>query len=206
MDKPEENDTPTALDEMLKLVAEQERKECEAIGARAHEEAQGLIHGAHRAARRRMHENLAEIRQLMRREQNQAQAALETAKRQHQQRCDFALLESGWPRLRAALSKRWQDPALRRQWCDALIEQARAALPRGTWQVHHPANLSEAERQHLAQALKSASGAPAQCHAETKISAGLKLCCEGACLDGTLEGTLRDHASLQAQLLAKLAQ
>ena len=72
--------------------------------------------------------------------------------------------------------------------------------------MHHPADLSEAEREHLAQALKSASGAPRQCHADDKLSAGLKLCCEGACLDGTLEGTLRDHATIQAQLLAKLAQ
>jgi F0F1-type ATP synthase membrane subunit b/b' len=204
MVKTNQSQATTALEEMLKLVAEQQRKACESIHARAQQEVQELIQSAHRAARRRMHDNVAEIRQLMRREQNQARAALETAKRQHQQRCDFAVLESGWPRLRAALMRRWQDAALRRRWCDALIAQARATLPRGPWQVYHPADVSEAERIHLAQALASASGAPAHCHASDKLSAGLKLCCEGACLDGTLDGSLRDRAAIQAQLLAKL--
>jgi hypothetical protein len=193
-----------ALEEMLKLVAEHERQECDTVAAQAAREAQELTQRAHRAARRRMHENVVEIRQLMRREQNQARAALETAKRQHQQRCDFALLESGAPRLRAALAGRWQNAATRRRWCESLIEQARAALPSGEWIVHHPADLGDAERELLARELRALNGAPAQFAPDGKLSAGLRLCAAGACLDGTLEGLLVDRATVQARLLAKL--
>ena len=61
-----------ALDEMLKLVDDASRKDSEAIAEAAALEARELTGTAHRASRRRMHENVLEIRQIMRREVNQA--------------------------------------------------------------------------------------------------------------------------------------
>jgi hypothetical protein len=192
-----------ALDEMLKLVADASRKECEAVAESAEREARELTGAAHRAARRRMHDSVLEIRQIMRRELNQAQAALETARRQHQQRCDFRLLEASWSLLGDALARRWQDAAARKTWIASVVRQAQHALPGGTWQVHYPADWPSAERERLAADL-SAAGVTPQWIVDQGVSAGLRLCAQGACLDGTAEGILADRAAIQAQLLAKL--
>lgn len=194
-----------ALDEMLKLVADASRKDCEAIMAEADREARELTGAAHRAARRRMHENVLEIRQIMRREVNQAQAALETARRQHQQRCDFTLLEASWPLLREALARRWHDTAGRGHWIESLLQEAQRALPAGPWDVHHPADWPAAEREQLAAQLASAGVTPAF-SVDRAVSAGLRLCAHGACLDGTAEAILADRAAIQARLLAKLSE
>lgn len=194
-----------ALSEMLKLVADASRKECEAITAAAEREGRELIAAAHRAARRRMHDNILEIRQIMRRELNQAQAALETARRQHQQRCDFRLLEASWPLLRDALAQRWRESDARREWVQSMVRQAQRALPPGAWRVHHPADWPTAERERVASQLSQA-GVSVEFVVDPSASAGLRLCAAGACLDGTAEGILTDHAAIQARLLAKLSE
>lgn len=195
-----------ALEEMLKLVTEQQARECAAITERTGTEAHDILAATHRGARRRMHENVLEIRQIMRREMNQAQAVLETARRQHTQRCDFALIESGWPKLRVAVLARWRETAARRAWIDSLVQQAQTALPRGSWEVYHPADLAAADRDYLTQAISAAAGAAPRFLIDAKASAGLRLCAAGACLDGTLEGILGDHSAIQAILLAKLEE
>ena len=194
-----------ALDEMLKLVADASRRDCEAVAASAERDARELIGAAHRAARRRMHDSVLEIRQIMRRELNQAQAALETARRQHQQRCDFRLLEASWSLLGDALVRRWQDAPARQAWIASLVHQARHALPVGNWQVHHPVDWPTNERERLAADL-SAVGVTPQWIVDPRARAGLRLCAQGACLDGTAEGILADRAAIQAQLLAKLSE
>ena len=195
-----------ALEQMLKLVTEQQERECAAIAARAATEAHDILAAAHRSARRRMHENVLEIRQIMRREMNQAQAALETARRQHTQRCDFGLIESGWPKLRVAVLARWREPQARRAWIDSLVQQAQTALPRGRWDVHHPADLAAADRDYLRQSIVAAAGEAPRLLVDAQASAGLRLCAAGACLDGTREGILADHAAIQARLLAMLEE
>jgi len=194
-----------ALDEMLMLVADASRKDCEAIAAAAEREARELTGAAHRAARRRMHENVLEIRQIMRRDVNQAQAALETARRQHQQRCDFTLLEASAPLLREALALRWKDEAGRRAWVESLVRQAQRALSPGTWQIHHPRDWMGTERDRLVEQLSSAGVTP-ELIADPAVGAGLRICAQGACLDGTAEAILSDRAAIEAQLLAKLGE
>lgn len=196
----------TALEEMLKLVTEQRDRECAGIAARAAAEARDILTAAHRSARRRMHENVLEIRQIMRREINHARAALETAKRQHAQRCDFALIETGWPKLRAAMLARWREAPARRAWIDSLVQQARSALPRGRWDVYHPVDLAAADRDYLTPSIVAAAGEAPRFVVDAETSAGLRLCAAGACLDGTLEGILADRAAIEARLLAMLDQ
>jgi hypothetical protein len=195
-----------ALEQMLQLVAEQQAKECVAAAERAAAEVHEVLTATHRSARRRMHENVLEIRQIMRREMNQAQAALETAKRQHAQRCDFALIESGWPKLRAQMLARWRDAGARRVWLDSLARAAQAALPRGQWDVYLPADLASADRDYLTQTIAALAGAAPRFIVDDKASAGVRLCAAGACLDGTLEGILGDPAAIQARLLARLGE
>ncbi len=193
-----------ALEGMLRLVGERERREREAILAQARAEARRIVAEARSEARKRVRRDVEEMRRWMRREIGRAEAAFETAKRRHRSRCDAALLEAGWGRLREALAARWRDPAGRRAWVEMLLRDALARLPKTAWDITHPPDWPEAERTALTQRLQGALGHPPRFHPSPDSSAGLKLCAGGACLDGTLEGMLLDRHGIEGRLLAEL--
>ncbi len=196
----------TALIEMLKLVEDHELARCREIMARAQREARQLLHEAHAAARLRMRRHAQELKHLRNRERSRAQAELATARRQHRQRGDRALLDAGWAQLRQALAARWQAPAARRRWIDNLVRAALARLPRGPWTVTCSAAWDRAEREALAKQLTSALGAAPAWIEDRNVAAGLRFCVVGACLDGTLDGLLADRAAVEAMLLAELRE
>jgi vacuolar-type H+-ATPase subunit E/Vma4 len=194
-----------AVEEMLQLVESHERARCRDAAERAQKETKQIVTEAHRTARARMHETTRELRELGRRRLALAHAELETARRGYERRCDLALIEQGWELLRERLRGRWQDAASRAQWVEGLATQALAALPRGEWTVVHPPGWPAAEQKQLVQRLAQASIKAPQFKAEPAVSAGLRLCVQGACLDGTLEGLLADRAAVQAMMLAELS-
>lgn len=193
-----------ALREMLKLLEEHELFHCKERITRAQHEARVIVREAHRSARSRMHRNIAELRRRTEREIALAEAELNTAVRRHRQRREQALIAAGWEPLTAALARRWRNPAARSRWTASLVERALATLPRGPWRVAHPPGWPEAERKGLIAALQEKLGdAPALVGDET-VTAGLRLCAQGTCLDGTLEGMLADRTAIEAMLLAAL--
>lgn len=193
-----------ALEGMLRLVGERERREREAILAQARAEARRMVTKARSEARKRVRRDVEEMRQWMRREIGRAEAAFETSKRRHRSRCDAALLDAGWGRLREALAARWRDPAGRRAWVETLLREALASLPKTAWDIAYPRDWPEAERGELARHLERELGHAPRFHPSADCLAGLKLCAGGACLDGTLEGMLLDRRGIEARLLAEL--
>ncbi len=196
--------TDAALQDMLKLVERHEREHCRAAMARAQQEADALIEQARRDAHARMRQFIREIKQHTARELAQAEAALQTAKRRHQQRLDFALLESSRERLRAALLNRWHEHRGRAEWVDDLVRQALAVLPPAKWQITHPGYWPAAERKQLAERLAKRLGDEPEFLEAKDVTGGLRLCAQGACLDGTLEALLADRRAIEARLLAEL--
>ena len=196
----------TALDQMLQLVRHHEREECEAILAYAQDEARRIVADAHREARTRMHEHLLELRHLMHRELSRAQAALETETRQHRSRCDFALLEAGWKQLHAALARRWLDPVSRSAWVEMLVGQALANLPKLAWEIAHPADWPDSERDALAQRLEREPLHRPRFAESPDMRAGIRIRAGSAVLDGSLEGLLLDRRAIEARLLAELTR
>jgi len=195
-----------ALAEMLRLVESDAQARCREIAARAQREAHSLRRVAHAGARERMRRHVQELKALRDRETGRARAALATAHRQQQQRGDRTLLETGWALLRAALARRWQEPAGRRRWIDYLTQRALARLPRGQWTLVCPAGWDRAEREALGKPLTTALGMTPEWKEDRGITAGLRLCAGGACLDGTLDGLLVDRAAVEALLLAELGE
>jgi hypothetical protein len=195
-----------ALEQMLRLVGERERREREAILTQARAEARRIVAEARSEARKRVRRDVEEMRQWMRREIGRAEAAFETAKRRHRSQRDAALLEAGWGRLREALAARWRAPAARRAWVEMLLREALASLPKTAWDIVHPHDWPEAERTALAQRLEGTLGHPPRFHPSPDCSAGLKLCAGGACLDGTLEAILLERPEIEARLLAELGR
>lgn len=194
------------LVEMLKLVEDHELARCREIMARAQREARQQLREAHAAARLRMYRHAQELKHLRNRERGRAEAELATARRQHRQRGDLALLDAGWAKLRKALMARWQVPAERRRWVENLARQALARLPRGPWAVACPAAWDRAEREALAKQLASVLGAAPEWIEDRNVAVGLRFCVGGACLDGTLDGLLADRAAVEATMLAELRE
>ena len=193
-----------ALEQMLTLVRTREREEREAMLTRAQDESRRILAEARRDARARVGGHLAQLRHLMRRELNRAQAALETERRQHQSRCDFAVLEAGWMQLRAALALRWLDSAGRAAWIGMLVAQALASLPRLVWEISHPEDWPQAEREALARRLERELGYKPRLAGSSRIRAGILIRARSASLDGTLDGLLLDRHAVESQLLAEL--
>jgi len=196
--------TDPALTGMLELIAAHEARACGAILGQARKEAQRLIREAHRDVRTRMHQTLLDLRNQMRHEIAQADAALETARRQHRARCEFALLKWAEKPLREAFIARWQDARARGAWVNQLVIQARRVLPAVSWEVLHAPGWPAAEHEQLAAELTRDLGHAPIFVERTDIEAGLRLCAKGACLDGTLAGLLADRDTVHGRLLADL--
>ena len=193
------NDTVRA---MLQMVEDYERSQCQALGARARDEAARHVREAQRAARARMHRHIQELKQLRERSQNRARAEYATAERQVHRHRDQALLSQAWPHVVEALRQRWVDAAARQRWCDAVFARARQVLTPGAWRVSHPLDWVVAEQQ------RAAAGAAGRLEfiADPAIVAGLRVCANGACVDGTLAALLGDRAAVEARLLTLVAE
>jgi vacuolar-type H+-ATPase subunit E/Vma4 len=195
-----------ALHDMLALVSTHAAAQRTAILERAQQEAVQIVTAAHREARTRMHDMVAEIREAMTRELRQAQAALDTARRQQRAHCDAALIEGAWRELPEVLAALWRDPAARQAWVEKLMIEAHQALPRGRWEIQHPRDWPVAEQQPLARALQSDLSVSVEFVSDPGIRAGLRLCAQGACLDGTIDGLLLDQRAVEGRLLALLGE
>ena len=194
-----------AMSALLKLVADDEQRRCREILARAEAGAQMTLREAQRAARARVRENVQALKQERRQALALATAELDTARRQHQQRRDQALLEAAWQPLQAALAARWRDASARSRWVDGLVLRALTRLPRGLWRVEHPSDWPAAERSRFVSVLSAALGQEPQLHVAADITAGLRVHAGSAQLDGTLAGLLSDRRAIEALLLAEMA-
>jgi vacuolar-type H+-ATPase subunit H len=193
-----------SLDALLGLVSEHQVAECQRLISDARVQAAQITRAAHRQARSRMHDAIAEERQRAAREISAAQAHVATLRRQHRQRFTVALLDEGWALLVAELQKRWTDPTARAQWVAGLVREAHSRLPAGPQRVVHPADWPHEEQESLAQQLGGAPGHVPQFVEEGAIRAGLRLSADGACVDGTVDGLLADKSAIQGELLALL--
>lgn len=189
---------------LLNLVAEDERRRCSEILARAESEVQTTLREARRAVRTRMRENVQTLKQERRQALALATAELDTARRQHQQRSDQALLELAWEPLRAALLARWRDAASRRLWVDGLARRAQVRLPHTAWRIEHPSDWPAPERKQFTAALTATLGAEPQLQVAADIAGGLRVHADTALLDGTLDGLLADRRAVEALLLAEM--
>ncbi|HRP95955.1 MAG TPA: hypothetical protein PL143_06860 [Rhodocyclaceae bacterium] len=195
-----------ALERMLDIVHSHEREQRAAILARAREDSKRIVGEAHRQARTRVSEYVLELKRHMRREFARAQAALETQRRRQRLRTDLALLEAGWTQLYDELIRRWSDPAGRAAWVEMVVSQALTLLPARRWEIVHPERWRRAEREALAGRLERELGHTPAFVACADIRAGVRIRVDGASVDGTLEGLLRDRVAIEAWLLAEVAQ
>lgn len=195
------------LEALLQLVEEHREKRCRDIIQQAHEQAATLVRQAHYQARARMHESIQQERTHWRTKIDETRAHLETRQRQRRQQANRLLLKQGWEKLHEVLIERWQKPDQRSSWVEALAQQAMMRLPTKAWRIEHPAGWPSEEQLHFSEKVATYTGGQSPIFVEThEIVAGLRILADGACLDGTLEGLLRNRNAIEGHLLAEISR
>ncbi|NCA70205.1 MAG: hypothetical protein EOM91_08860 [Sphingobacteriia bacterium] len=191
---------------LIELIGTYREEECRKLLEQARLEARSLLDTAWRRSRAQLHEHVLMERANARSRLHAARADRDTRLRASGDRLNAHLLELAWPRLREALLARWADRATRRVWTSRAIEQALRVLPVGRWTLRHPPDWVESEWSPLVAGLTRELGQAPRLIAEAALSAGLVIANQGAVLDASLEGLLRDRRHVESRLLAILAQ
>ncbi len=192
------------VETLLDLVERHRAERCNQLLAQAQERRHSLLAQAYGEARARMHEAIVTERRRGNEKLDATRAQLETRARQQQHRTALLLLRQGWELLGQAALQRWKAATQRRLWVRTLLRQAMQLLPRCAWVIEHPPGWDTAECAAQLEAIREHCGVEPQLRADGQMHAGLRICADGACLDGTLEGLLADRDSIEAQLLAQL--
>jgi len=192
-----------AQQHLLAVVERYREEQCAELLERANQQARQLVRQAYGDARSRAQRGIADVRLRHRQQVAAAQARQQTRMRQQRQHNNSALLAGLWAPLRAAILSRWQEPGARREWIDALLRTAAANLLDSNWTIQHPADWPQAEQQALRTRVGevSVSFAP-----QADMAAGLRICAGGACVDGSVDGLLKDRSRIESLLLAGLNQ
>jgi F0F1-type ATP synthase membrane subunit b/b' len=189
--------------QLLQVVARHRDERCNELLGQARREASQVIRQAHAEARARMHESVQGIREERRSRLAAAEAQLQTRRRRRREGADLWLLAAAWQPLRKAMQARWSQETARRQWIDFLVQRACTLLVATDWQIEHPLDWPLQERTALEARLEGQLGRLPEFIPREQISAGLRICADGACVDGTLEGLLRDQTRIESLLLAR---
>jgi len=197
-----ENETQ-ARQHLLAVVERYRQEKCSEVLNQANDQARQLLRQAYGEARARARRGMAELRLQYRRSIAEAEARQQTRLRQQRQRANSALLAGLWEPLRAAILSRWQQPEARCEWIEALVQKAAASLLDSAWTIEHPADWPQTEQRALRSSL---GGLSLSFVPQAAMTAGLRICAGGACVDGSVEGLLRDRAQIESLLLARLGE
>jgi hypothetical protein len=189
--------------QLLEVVARHRDERCNEVLGQAQREAAQVIRQAHAEARARMHQSVQGIRGEWRSRLAAAEAQLQTRRRRRREGADLWLLAAAWRPLRKAMLARWSQEKARRQWIDFLVHRACTLLVVTDWQIEHPLDWPVQERVALEELLAEQLGRLPEFIPREQISAGLRICANGTCVDGTLEGLLRDQTRIESLLLAR---
>jgi hypothetical protein len=191
-------------DTLLKLIESAREEQTGTLRAETEDAVLEVLRLARRTARENVSKSVREERARAADALRQLEAAAETRRNTAQRRRDAALLEMAWPRLEAALESRWSRPENRREWMAAAFATAAGVLPDGTWQVRHPADVTEdaisrASAEALADRVISLSFV-----ADPELTAGVVVEIAAVSLDATPAGLLARRRDVESDLLGEL--
>ncbi len=192
------------VDHLLKVVEQYQQEHCESILRRADRQAKKIIEEAYSIVRGRTRRSLEEIRSQSLQDLKMAEASLQTQIRLARHKLDEAFLDQAWLKLRDALCLRWRDKGMRDQWIDEIVRQADASLVSREWTLECPDSLTDEECKTLKDQLDSLKLDSVDMKTGDGINAGLRICAGGACIDGSVDGLLRQRARIEEMFLASI--
>jgi hypothetical protein len=176
---------------------------------RARAEVREILRRAWRRERAHLHTSVEAERTRARALIQAARAERATRERTSGDRRNARLLALAWPRLRALLQARWQDPEGREAWVAQALSTALESLPAGQWTVRHAPDWLAPEAAEpciaLAELLAKQEAPAPRFTPDQELAAGLIVECGAARLDASLDGLLLDRPRLEARLLALVA-
>lgn len=191
-------------EQLLKLVNQHQQQQCQQIIQEAESQARIFIDTAKQTSKRR-------IQTAIKTEESRMETALMDIRAQHATEHRHAhltqtraLLDRGWTLLTLKLQERWQLQNSREQWLVFLIHQTVRLFPNGGWKIIHPPEWDTSEWMTQQKQLVPLIKETPLFEINNDLKTGLKIGCQGAWLDGSLQGIMNNHHELSALLLARL--
>ena len=189
---------------LLEVVASERDARCARAGAEASAQAAALLAAARREAHARLRGAAGAKRERVRARCHEV--AVTRAGELRQQR--LALLQralaSSWCLLPAMLVARWQGSATRRVWWRAALAESARLLRSRDWSVVC-APLPAEELAELESEARRLGAHAVQVRIDPACAAGLAVVADGATLDATSAGLVRDRAFIDSALAQQLA-
>ena len=189
-------------DALVHEIERQFRDESNSIAADAQRDARAIMAQARGAARRLVRDAIQQLREEGARRLSRAGAQLDTEMRARAQQQAVRAVRDALPLLHEALIARWRERGGRNQWIEAAARFCVDRLAPGAWDIEHPRDWSELERQQFLEAV--GNGVRARFEATDDITAGLRVSADRALLDVTPSGLLADSTTIAALLLEEI--
>jgi F0F1-type ATP synthase membrane subunit b/b' len=189
-------------DALVREIEQQFKDEKDAIATGAKRDAHAVLAQARSAARARVSEAIAELREEGARRLTRAKAQLDTLMRARAQRQAAKAVGEAMPLLQEALEQRWRDRDSRRQWTDAVARLCTRRLRPGVWVVEHPKDWSALEQKQFTKGVGDV--ARLSFKAAGDVGCGLRIESDQAILDATPRGLLADTTTIAALLLNEI--
>lgn len=186
---------------LLALVEQYRQSKCRELIDPAAAAARTTVADALGAARRRVRTAIAEERAHFASRVAAAEAQLATHRRSAQQRHAAGLIAQGWQLLPAALAARWNDAVSRQRWVEHHLAQALTALPKGEWEIEHPALWPNEEQRRASGWLAERGVVVRRFAPDERIAGGFRIRAGANIFDATLEGLLADRLAVSGRML-----
>lgn len=193
----------TQVDALLQRVTRDRDERCAQMRTTADTQAREILRSARTDARASMHAAVAQERSRLAQGLRQAEARAELEARRRAQQETQIVLQHMWAEIAAALETRWRDPTQRREWIDAAVRQADMIMPARSWRIEHGPGWTSAERSDLEAFAREHAERTIEWVPGTDVQAGLRVRCEGVCLDATPRGLLARRDDIEAAFLAE---
>jgi vacuolar-type H+-ATPase subunit E/Vma4 len=204
-DQPHMSALDTQVDALLQRVTRDRDQRCGQIRAAAEQQAREIVRSGRADARARVRNAVVQERARIAEGLRQAEAHAELEARQQAQRETHSLLEYMWTQIAGVLEERWGDPLHRGTWLQAALRQAALLLDSGSWRIEYRPELTAAERSELEQRVGTDPPRKIEWVCEPAIQPGVRIRCEGVCLDATIPGLLAHRTDIEAAFLAEYA-
>ena len=196
----------TQLQHLLEVVDRRREEQCENAANEAQAQADKIVKQAWRDARSHAHEDLAELREQIRKQRAYADAQLHTRQRQQRQQIEQRLISDAWEQLQDALQQLWNDEETRKRWVNDLVVKASGTLIDAHWSIEHPSDWPGQECLDLKARLSNEFECFPTFEPQRAITAGLRITAGGACVDGSNRGLLQGRIRIEAMLLARIRE
>jgi hypothetical protein len=202
-DHPHTSALDAQVDAMLQRVARDREQRCSRLRAAAHSQAHDIVRSGRAEARDNVRKAVGQERSRITVGLRQAEARAELEARRRAQRETETLLQHVWAQIAGILEARWCDPEHRRAWIGAAVLQADVLLSARSWRIEHGEGWLPQEQRELEGLACKRGARTIEWEPVPEIRAGMRVRCEGVCLDATIKGLLAHRASIESTFLAE---